>query len=159
MKIYAIILLTLFLICESMCVFLLARSILYPMKYEDYINLYSTEFNLSPDLVASIINVESHFQYNVKSEAGAVGLMQLMPTTASYISNLKKIDYENQSDLLNPQKNIEIGCCYFKYLMDIFGDEKTSLCAYNAGETNVKNWLKNSNYSEDGKHIVYTPYN
>lgn len=158
MKIYASILITLFFVCEIACLCFLSNAILYPKKYENFIIKYSQECDLSPSLVASIINVESRYNPKAKSNAGAIGLMQLMPDTANYISKIKDIKYANENDLLIPEKNIKIGCYYYQYLLKKFDDVDTALCAYNAGETTVKNWLKNDKYSSDKKTLKNIPY-
>lgn len=158
-KVYAIFLIALFFVCESICCFFAIRSYLYPIKYRDQINQYANEYKISPSLVASIINVESGFSSQKKSNAGAIGLMQILPNTAQYICEIKHINYTGINDLYNPEKNIKIGCLYFKYLLDKFGDFDTTICAYNAGETTVLNWLKNENYSLDKKTLKNIPYN
>ncbi len=61
-------------------------------------------------------------------------------------------------ELTNAQKNILIGVKYLSYLQNKFNDIKTTLCAYNAGEAVVLNWLDNKNYSSDGITLKYVPY-
>ena len=95
MKICVSILITLFFICEIFCATLAIVSFLHPLKYEEYIIKYSNVYELSPSLVASIINVESGFDASAKSQAGAIGLMQIMPSTAYYICSLKNIKFES----------------------------------------------------------------
>ncbi len=158
MKILAKILITLFFVCEIICIGFAVRSFLYPIKYKNYITKYAEEYNLSPSVVASIINVESGFDKNAKSRVGAIGLMQIMPDTAIYICEINHISFDDNNDLYNPEKNIQIGCMYFRYLLNKFQDFDNSIYAYNAGETTVKNWLKNTNYSQDKKHINNVPY-
>ncbi len=158
-KIYAIFLIILFFVCESICCFFAIRSYLYPIKYKDQINQYANECQISPYLVASIINVESGFSSQKKSSAGAIGLMQILPDTAQYICEIKHINFDNKNDLYNPEKNIKIGCFYFKYLLNKFENIGTAICAYNAGETTVINWLKNEEYSLDKKTLKNIPYN
>nr|WP_281273666.1 lytic transglycosylase domain-containing protein [Biomaibacter acetigenes] len=57
---------------------------LYPLKYQDYIVKYSQEYQMDPYMVAAVIKVESGFSPNVVSSKGAVGLMQIMPETATW---------------------------------------------------------------------------
>ena len=130
----------------------------YPLKYQEAINVYSARYGLDSELVASLINEESSFKVNSKSNKGAVGLMQLLPSTAKYIAtDILKEDFE-ENFLLDAETNIRYGCCYLNYLKNKFNDEKTLLCAYNAGETNVVKWLNDKNLSEDGKSIDNIPY-
>lgn len=158
MKFFGIVLIAVFIFCETVLISLAVRSFLYPLKYEQYILQYSRECNLSPSLVASIINVESGFKTLAKSNAGAMGLMQIMPDTASYISQIKDLDYQEKDDLFTPEKNIKIGCYYLQYLTQKFDNIDTALCAYNAGETVVRNWLNNPKYSQDKITLENIPY-
>lgn len=117
----------------------------YPTKYRDKIEKYSTKYNLSPSMVASVIKIESNYNPNAISSAGAIGLMQLMPTTASEIANKLGKDW-NYNDLFDVDNNIEIGCYYLRYLLDIFKeDTDNSLSSYNWGLNNVKTWILKGN--------------
>lgn len=116
-------------------------SVIFPSKYEKHIKSVSAATGVDEKLLKAVIWVESKFDRKAVSSAGAVGLMQLMPSTAYYVAELndKKIDYE---DLFDAKTSIELGGLYLSMLIKKFGDEKTALCAYNAGEGNVENWLK-----------------
>ena len=108
-------------------------------------------------LVASVANVESNFNQEAISNKGAVGIMQLMPSTAEWLAGKIGEDYDSQS-LLNGEYNIKLGCYYLSYLIQYFGNEKVGLCAYNAGQGNVSSWLKNEKYSKDGKTLTKIPF-
>ena len=107
-------------------------------------------------MIASIINAESGFDTNAISNVGAVGLMQLMPSTAEYIALKSGIKYDS-ARLTEPRYNIILGTAYFAYLLEIFGDTDTTICAYNAGPNKVQEWLSNSKYSKNGV-LLSTPY-
>ena len=126
----------------------------YPVLYSDSIKSYSQEYNLKEELVYAVIKCESSFVPTKTSDAGAVGLMQIMPSTYRYIMN----NDTDSNKLFEPAYNIMVGCKYLRYLFDKFGDETLVLCAYNAGETNVYNWLKDSELSTDGKELKYIPF-
>lgn len=128
----------------------------YPLKFKDDIKFYSEKNNISPTLVAAIVNTESSFNQNAKSKSGAEGLMQLLPSTARFVAD--KFCVEFDGNLFSPQKNIEIGCLYLKYLFDKFKNEQTVLFAYNSGEGNVSIWLKNEQFSKDGKTLFSCPF-
>ena len=130
----------------------------FPLKYEKEILKYSREYDLDPSLVASIINAESSFKEDIVSKQGAIGLMQIMPQTAKYISNLMGENEFKTEMLFDPEKNINYGCYYLKYLFARFENEKVSLSAYNAGEGNVSKWLKDEKYSDDGITLKSMPY-
>ena len=129
----------------------------YPIKYKDEIFQFSTLNNLSPSFVASVINCESSFNKDAKSNVGAIGLMQLLPATAEFIKNKYnlKLDLANLGEV---KTNIMLGCAYLNYLSNKFYDKFTLLCAYNAGEGNVNRWLSDIKYSLDGKKLQSTPF-
>ncbi len=111
---------------------------IFPIKYKGVIVEYSERYDLRPELVSSLINAESGFRSDAVSGAGAVGLMQILPSTASEIA--KRCGTQD-FDLFNPRTNIEFGCCYLRYLLDFYdGDVVYALCGYNAGINNVKHW-------------------
>jgi soluble lytic murein transglycosylase len=118
--------------------------VLYPLRYKNEIIMYATENNLPPELVAGVINAESGFVADKVSKKGAVGLMQLLPTTANY--TVQKYGLMTTApDLFDTEQNIKVGTKYLKYLCDRFGDTQTALFAYNAGEGNVAKWLNEQN--------------
>ena len=123
---------------------------LFPLKYRKYINKYSNEFDIDRSLIASVIKVESRFDTGVVSYKGAVGLMQIMPSTAvMFISDsVAKID---DRTLKKPEINIKIGVSYLRYLFDKYDDEVTVLACYNAGEGVVQKWLDGGLYLEKSK--------
>jgi len=110
----------------------------YPLNHKSIIKKHGEEFNIDPVLIASVIKAESNFKTDAVSKKGAVGLMQIMPSTADYIAKKMNVD---EFDLKNPNDNIRIGTFYLRYLFDRFGDMRTVLMAYNAGEGNVTRWL------------------
>lgn len=130
----------------------------HPLKFETEIIACANQYELSPELIASVINAESSFKENAKSNKGAIGLMQIKLTTANYMNELNKIEHLTETELFAPEININLGCQYLKYLINKFDDINTAICAYNAGETNVRNWLKSGIYSTDGKTLGYIPY-
>lgn len=137
----------------------LAFSYLYPVKHKNKILNSAKEFNLDPALIASVINVESGFDEYAISPVGAMGLMQLMPSTSIEIAQKLKVDNFKVTDLLNAETNIRFGCYYLKYLINIYNGELTNVLAgYNAGFNNVNVWLTKKEYSENGLVITRTPY-
>jgi soluble lytic murein transglycosylase-like protein len=85
---------------------------------------------LSPELLAAVVHTESKFNPAARSQAGAVGLMQLVPRTGKWLG---------ARDLTNPAQNISAGAKYLRYLTDRFnGDTQRAVAAYNAGEGNVR---------------------
>ncbi len=137
--------------------FLCLSYILYPIKYKDTILLYSSKYNIKSNLIASLINAESSFNSDAVSKKGAIGLMQIMPSTAQWLAGKLEIEY-SEDLLFDPDYNIKIGTFYLAYLSTKFSDTKTMLCAYNAGEGVVLKWLEDEEYSKDGETLDKIPY-
>ena len=114
--------------------------IFYPLPYSSVIDHWASEYSLNPYLVAGLIRAESHFRPSAKSRAGAIGLMQIMPTTGDWIAGMIGIKDVSEEDLSDPEINIHLGTWYLRYLIDRFGDIDTALMAYNAGPGNAERW-------------------
>ena len=126
-----------------------------PIKYQEIVEQTAIKYNLDKYFVYAVISTESSFREDVESHAGAKGLMQVLPETASWLKEKYslKIDAEN---LFDPQTNIELGCCYLSFLIEKFQVLQTACAAYNAGQGNVSSWL--TKYSSDGKTLDSIPY-
>lgn len=112
---------------------------------------------LPPALVYAVIKAESGFREDAESGAGAVGLMQLLPSTAAFVCEREKLLFESER-LKEGDYNIVLGCRYLAYLLDKFPSVETALCAYNAGEGVVSEWLRDEKLSEDGVTLKTVPY-
>lgn len=131
----------------------------YQQKYTAEVDAAAKEFGVEDNLIYAVIHTESGFREDVESHAGAVGLMQLMPDTFTWLQ--EKLDGEvryTQSDLKTPAVNIRYGTYYLSYLIALYGDTGTAVAAYNAGAANVDKWLSDSSYSQDGKTLTDIPY-
>lgn len=133
-------------------------NIVYPKKYSIYINNLSEKYSVDKILIYSVINIESGFNVNATSSKGAMGLMQIMPATAVFIAEQLNIQNFNTKNLYNPETNIEFGTFYLNYLSQKFENLDAVICSYNAGETIVRRWLTDANYSSDGKTLNKIPY-
>lgn len=101
----------------------------YFKKYDHIIFKYSKEFGVEYPLIKAVIRAESGYNPKAVSPKGAMGLMQLMPETASLF------ECENPFD---PESNIRTGIKYLSYLLNYFkGNMDLALAAYNAGPKNV----------------------
>jgi soluble lytic murein transglycosylase len=101
---------------------------------------HAAENHLDPALLAAVIEAESKFDPDARSDAGAVGLMQLTPGTAKGIAESTHGTRFRVSDLTDPDLNVRYGTWYLRRLLDKYGDERLALAAYNAGERNVDRW-------------------
>ena len=102
---------------------------------------HAGNYRLDPALLAAVIWQESRFRPAAVSSAGAVGLMQLLPSTARGIAQRTGGSAFVESDLYEPELNIRYGAWYLRHLLDKYGDTQLALAAYNAGQTNVDGWL------------------
>jgi soluble lytic murein transglycosylase len=115
-----------------------------PLRHDDIIRQQARDKGLDPALIAAVIYTESRFR-DQTSNAGAKGLMQLMPRTADYIARKSGGTAFVQGDLATPQVNISYGSWYLRYLLDKYGgNEILALAAYNAGEGKVDGWWRDA---------------
>src|SRR5687768_1160455 len=116
------------------------REITLPLRHEDVIRQQARDKNLDAALVAAVIYRESKFR-DVTSEAGAKGLMQILPSTAQFIARRSGGTRFEVRDLADPQINISYGSWYLRYLLDRYdGNTVAAVAAYNAGHTRVDDW-------------------
>ena len=135
------------------------REITLPLRHEDIIRQQAREKGLDPALIAGVIYTESHFRDNQTSSAGALGLMQLTPTTARYIAHKSGGTQFVVDDLATPQLNIAYGTYYLRYLLRRYdGNEDFALAAYNAGEGNVDKWIAAARERDRALTIDAIPY-
>lgn len=129
----------------------------FPRAHKEYVE--SNLYNVSPALVYAIMREESHFNTRVISQAGAVGLMQLLPETGTLISRRVKLpDYTTES-LTNPKINIQFGAWYLKFLLTKFnGDMTYAIAAYNAGPAAVDDWIELFGNLDKDYFIEMIPY-
>ncbi len=102
-------------------------------EYDDYDHIISNKslkYNIEPAVIKAVITAESNWDPKAISHKGAIGLMQLMPTTAEDMQ---------VSNPFDPEENIEGGTKYLRYLLNRFnGDLDLALAAYNAGPARVE---------------------
>lgn len=114
----------------------------YPMRYEVIVRAHARNYHLPPTLLAAVIYSESRFDASARSDAGAVGLMQLLPDTARGIALRTGGDRFVDADLLDPEINVRYGSWYLRSLLDRYHDVRTALAAYHAGQGNVDEWRR-----------------
>ena len=112
----------------------------YPFRYEQIVRGHARNYQLDPALLAAVIYQESKFKADARSQSGAIGLMQLLPATAQGIAVHTGGTRFRTSDLYNPEINVRYGAWYLRHLLEKYGDERTALAAYNAGQDNVDHW-------------------
>jgi len=102
------------------------------VPFGDLIHEKAEKYKVDPALVAAVVETESRFRTNARSQVGAKGLMQLMPRTGRWMG---------ARNLYDPEQNVDAGVKYLSYLSDRFdGNLKKTIAAYNGGEGNVKRY-------------------
>jgi soluble lytic murein transglycosylase len=110
----------------------------FPMAFDSQLQYNAKKNNIDVAWAYAIIRRESSFMPDAASHAGALGLMQVMPVTARYLAK-KKV---KKNTLFNPNRNVELGTQYMRYLMDKMDNNPILVTAsYNAGWRRVKQWL------------------
>jgi soluble lytic murein transglycosylase len=147
---------TVFLICAAAALTLcflygIFERLSYPVKFKDEVRAAAAAFSVQENVVFAVIKIESGFNKDAVSSRGAVGLMQIMPSTGEYIYGkiYKNTGVFDGDMLFEPRANILFGTYYIRYLSDKFdGDPLWALAAYNAGEGNAAAW-RNSGITVD----------
>jgi soluble lytic murein transglycosylase len=121
----------------------------YPLAYDSIIRGHAENYRLDAALLAGVIYQESKFDAEARSDAGAVGLMQLQPETARGIALRTGGSRFRVDDLTNPEINVRYGSWYLRHLLDKYEDEELALAAFNAGQGNVDEWRR------QGKGIAF----
>lgn len=128
-----------------------------PFPYQTEVMAAAGKNALNPYLVAAVIRVESRFRPAVVSRRGAVGLMQLMPTTGDWIA--RKMQWTTVPPLTHPSTNIALGTWYLNYLKARFNNNMTlTLAAYNGGPETVDRWLQSGVLSPSQRSFNPIPY-
>ncbi|MBQ5440038.1 MAG: lytic transglycosylase domain-containing protein [Clostridia bacterium] len=136
---------------------------MYPLKYESYVEKYSKEFDVDKCLVYGVIKNESNFDPEAVSPVGAIGLMQLMPDTFTWLQNYRT-DFMpdklmNTNKLYEPKINIEYGVYLLRFLLEHYnGNTDLVICAYNAGYGHVDDWLADGTISADNVIAENVPF-
>lgn len=133
--------------------------ILFPLAYWDAIRAEAERRGHDPYLLASIIRQESGFEPTTVSNAGAVGLMQIMPEEASRIAEAGGLGAMTREDLFDPQKNIAAGAAEYSQKLAAMNDNPIlAIAAYNAGETAVRRWMERTPAEDSDLFIESIPY-
>ena len=109
-------------------------------------------FTLEPELIYAFMHQESMFNENAKSHKGAMGLMQIMPKTAKFITTNKQVKRNNANILKIPEINLEVGQQYIEYLLKLKSVANNLIyltAAYNGGPGNLQKWQENTNHLND----------
>jgi soluble lytic murein transglycosylase len=125
--------------------------LMFPVRYWEVIQETAGP-DIDPVLLKSLIRQESAFASNARSHAHALGLMQVVPSTA------KKLGLKNFSKLMDPKTNVDLGTRYFRQLVRQFGSIELALAGYNAGPKRVEEWQKRYQTTNIELFVEMIPY-
>ncbi|MEQ9369967.1 MAG: transglycosylase SLT domain-containing protein [Coleofasciculus chthonoplastes F3-SA18-01] len=129
---------------------------LYPFPFSDKIATYSQKRQLNPLLVTALIRQESRFEPDIRSGAGAVGLMQMMPSTGEWAA--ESIDVEDYS-LENPDDNIKLGTWFLQQVHQSYNNNSLlAIASYNAGQGNLSKWLQQQSPGDPDEFVESIPF-
>lgn len=130
----------------------------YPREYAEYVEVYAESYGVPEGLVYAVIRTESSFDSGAVSPVGAVGLMQLMPSTFEWLTDDKLFEHLESGMLYDPETNIKYGTYCLSFLYDRYGDWELALAAYNGGLGNVDEWLEDDKYADGEGRLKRIPF-
>jgi soluble lytic murein transglycosylase len=131
----------------------------FPVLYRDIVEANALRNNIDPDWVYGVLRQESAFVSDARSQAGALGLMQLMPQTGRLTGRRINLPVSN-SAILNPETNVKLGTSYLRTVLDVNGGHQVlATAAYNAGPNRVREWLPEAQPLDSDVWVDTVPYN
>jgi soluble lytic murein transglycosylase len=132
----------------------------YPLPFSETVQAFARDANISPTWAYGVVRSESLFMRDVRSSAGAIGLMQLMPMTGKKVAQDIKLPFSGLDTLTNPQNNIQLGTTYLGQMAQRFGGNQVlATAAYNAGPHRVDAWLPATGTIDARVWIENIPFN
>jgi soluble lytic murein transglycosylase-like protein len=134
-------------------------SILYPLPFREEFQAAAAAARIDPFLLPAIARQESGFNPTVISNAGAVGVMQIMPEEAPRIASVGGLGPITRADLFDARKNIRVGAAEIRQKLDAMkGNQVLAIAAYNAGEKAVGRWIANTPMDDIDFFIESIPF-
>ena len=127
----------------------------FPIAYKSIYQNEARHFHVPLSFVYGISRQESMLKTGIRSHAGAVGLMQLMPNTARIVARKIRAPYSGPGDLVKPAINVKLGTAFLRQLLDRFSNNRVLVCVgYNAGPNRVGRWKSNDGKKRDVAQFV-----
>ena len=131
----------------------------FPLAYWETIQQKARERDLDPYLALAVIRQESLFDTRARSPAFALGLMQLLPSTAARVAKQIGLAPPSNEQLFDPEINVTLGMQYLKELLQRYSNNWfKAIAAYNAGEGAVDRWEKEIATSDIEEFVERIPY-
>ena len=128
--------------------------VVYPFPYREIVAREAAEWGVSPIMLAALIRQESAFEADIVSHAGAIGLMQVMPSTGRELAGAHGPNPFQESSLTAPEVNLHLGSAFFVDMSERYdGVLPLVLSAYNAGPTRATRWRR---YPEASDPLRFT---
>lgn len=133
--------------------------LVYPYPYREVIEKHASQYGVDPLLVAAVIRTESKFRPDAVSPKGALGLMQIMPSTAAWIAPNIGVAELTEEMILDPDMNVRLGAWYLSSLSQEFnGRLDVMVAAYNGGRGQVSRWLAEGVWSGEYENRSDIPF-
>jgi len=135
-------------------------SIRYPLPFQQTFESFSSQASIASTWAYGIARSESLFMRDVRSSAGAIGLMQLMPATGRDVAREIRFPYSGLATLVDPESNIRLGTTYLGKMAERYdGNQVPATAAYNAGPHRVDSWLPDDGPIDARIWIENIPFN
>ncbi|MCH8098945.1 MAG: hypothetical protein E2O53_04265 [Gammaproteobacteria bacterium] len=132
----------------------------YPLPWREDFAQYSQDANINDSWAYGIARSESLFMRDIRSAAGAIGIMQILPETGKRMAREIRFPYSGLATLTDSASNIRLGTMYLRKMFDRFDENKVlATAAYNAGPLNVEAWLPGASQLDARIWIENIPYN
>ena len=135
-------------------------AIRYPLPWQEQFESFSNDARIDPTWAYGVARSESLFMRDVRSSAGAIGLMQLMPGTGRLVAKKIRLPYSGLATLTDPASNIRLGTSYLGQMAERFDDNPVlATAAYNAGPRRDDQWLPDQGSEDARAWIENIPFN
>jgi soluble lytic murein transglycosylase len=132
----------------------------FPLLYRDMIEANATQYGVDPGWVYGVVRQESAFVTDARSQAGALGLMQLMPQTGRQTGRKLKVNIPSRHALLNIETNLRVGVGYLKDVLTRHNNHQVlATAAYNAGPHRVSGWVPQGQALDADIWVETIPFN
>ena len=132
--------------------------LMYPLVYGDAIRVEATARRIDPALVAGLIHQESSFNPRATSRAGAVGLMQVLPSVGASIAKAQGMSSYERVLLYQPDVNVRLGMAHLDAMLRQYPHLEYALAAYNAGGAPVRRWRQKHGTDDPELFVERIPY-
>ncbi len=133
--------------------------VVYPFPYRELVVKEAAEWGVDPILLAALIRQESAFKADIRSGAGAVGLMQVMPPTGRQLARAYGPEDFHENNLTTPEVNLHLGAAFFVDMNRRYkGDLPIVLSAYNAGPTRATRWRRYPEAADPERFVERIPF-